>query len=345
MGKKKLVFNLSLKDLKDLGIIKTKRKKRKGSKKKKVINNPYNNDNVKSISSHMPPYAFMNMNNLQAENLRLQNTALEEKAKQPKKTESTELVVSQQQPQLDRYQALEDQLNEQKLRTDNYFNQGKMYIQDLYSNYASSFSNPKKFSTRDTNFSQPTSQSMDDTNVLRSDTFTDNVDVGATGGDDMFGNAYGISQDALKQDEIQQQIKSKAEDGEGKAGGGGEGQSDGGNIEDVYSTKSDSFEEDKPTTTEEAKPAAVAEEEPPNPPDKKLNKYFKKIQIPALITRKKTRESIQTRKEAYVNLMTSSGQKPDKTILSTGDLTRITNELKKKFPDYYAQNIAKKNKI
>ena len=72
----KIVFNLSIKDLKDLGII----KKRK--KKKKRLSKYYKNiipSNIKSSSDHMVgSYSnlFNNTSNLQTENLRLQNKNL-----------------------------------------------------------------------------------------------------------------------------------------------------------------------------------------------------------------------------------------------------------------------------
>ena len=63
--KSKIIFNLSIKDLKELGIIKTKRK----SRKKKYIKQ-LNNDNIKSDSSHMfGQPTFQNVSNLQTENL------------------------------------------------------------------------------------------------------------------------------------------------------------------------------------------------------------------------------------------------------------------------------------
>jgi hypothetical protein len=74
MGKKKLVFNLSIDDLKELGIIKPRRRRK--SRQMKYIQQPQNN--IKSSSDHMTGYtnAFSNTNNLQTENLRLQNDLL-----------------------------------------------------------------------------------------------------------------------------------------------------------------------------------------------------------------------------------------------------------------------------
>jgi hypothetical protein len=74
MGKKKLVFNLSIDDLKELGIIKPRRRRK--SRQIKYIQQPQNN--IKSSSDHMVGYtnAFSNTNNLQTENLRLQNDLL-----------------------------------------------------------------------------------------------------------------------------------------------------------------------------------------------------------------------------------------------------------------------------
>ncbi len=75
MTNKKIVFNLTLKDLKDLLLInkKLKKSKKKKNKKKKLIN-----DAIRSSSDHMVASSnnFNNSNNLMVENLRLQNEAL-----------------------------------------------------------------------------------------------------------------------------------------------------------------------------------------------------------------------------------------------------------------------------
>ena len=75
MTNKKIVFNLTLKDLKDLLLInkKLKKSKKKKNKKKKLIN-----DAIRSSSDHMVASStnFNNSNNLVTENLRLQNEAL-----------------------------------------------------------------------------------------------------------------------------------------------------------------------------------------------------------------------------------------------------------------------------
>ena len=80
MGKKNnIVFNLTIDDLKELGIIKRKRQRRKTPQRiMKYIQQP---NNIKSVSDHMTGYSnvFNNANtsNLQTENLRLQNNLLE----------------------------------------------------------------------------------------------------------------------------------------------------------------------------------------------------------------------------------------------------------------------------
>jgi hypothetical protein len=80
MGKKNnIVFNLTIDDLKELGIIKRKRRQRtKTNRLMKYIQQP---NNIKSVSDHMTGYSnvFNNANtsNLQTENLRLQNNLLE----------------------------------------------------------------------------------------------------------------------------------------------------------------------------------------------------------------------------------------------------------------------------
>ena len=67
MGKKKIVFNLSIDDLKDLRIIKSKRKRRRRTNK--IIQYVPQN-NIKSVSDHMQGYTneFRNTSNLHTEN-------------------------------------------------------------------------------------------------------------------------------------------------------------------------------------------------------------------------------------------------------------------------------------
>ena len=72
--KKKIVFNLTIDDLQELGIIK---KRRRRQRKPKYINTLPSN--IKSSSDHMMGYSneFNNTNNLKTENLRLQNDILD----------------------------------------------------------------------------------------------------------------------------------------------------------------------------------------------------------------------------------------------------------------------------
>jgi len=74
---KKIIFNLSIDDLKELGIIKPKRRRR-NKQIKQYIQQP--NNNIKSSSDHMVGYSnsFNSTTpTLQTENLRLQNNILE----------------------------------------------------------------------------------------------------------------------------------------------------------------------------------------------------------------------------------------------------------------------------
>ena len=66
-----IVFNLTIDDLKELGIIKKRR--RRGQRRIKYINSIPSN--IKSSSDHMTGYSnlFTNTENLKTENLRLQN--------------------------------------------------------------------------------------------------------------------------------------------------------------------------------------------------------------------------------------------------------------------------------
>jgi hypothetical protein len=73
MKNKKIIFNLTIDDLKELGII---RKRKRRQRKIKYINGIPSN--IKSVSNHMTGYSneFKNTDNLKTENLRLQNNVL-----------------------------------------------------------------------------------------------------------------------------------------------------------------------------------------------------------------------------------------------------------------------------
>ena len=73
MKNKKIIFNLTIDDLKELGIIK---KRRRRQRKIKYINGIPTN--IRSTSNHMTGYSneFKNTDNLKTENLRLQNDVL-----------------------------------------------------------------------------------------------------------------------------------------------------------------------------------------------------------------------------------------------------------------------------
>ena len=74
MGKKhNIIFNLSIEDLKELGIIKKKSKRKRT--KRKYIQPSLTQSNIKLSSDHMS--GFINTSNLQSENMRLHNNLLE----------------------------------------------------------------------------------------------------------------------------------------------------------------------------------------------------------------------------------------------------------------------------
>ena len=80
MGKKNIVFNLTIDDLKELGIIKPRRRRRRTNKIMQYLQQQQPN-NIKSTSEQMTGYSNVfnnnNTSNLQTENLRLQNNLLD----------------------------------------------------------------------------------------------------------------------------------------------------------------------------------------------------------------------------------------------------------------------------
>ena len=132
--------------------------KRKIKRNKKSINKT-----VRSSSEHM--MIPTNVNTLQSENLHLLNRQLENKIEQDKEVKNdNQLVVKD-----DNINRLQNDINSMR-------SQGEVIFKDVYSKLKSS------------NLSNIKSKNMNFSNVLRKDTFDDNVDVGTTGGDDSFQN-------------------------------------------------------------------------------------------------------------------------------------------------------------
>jgi hypothetical protein len=81
MGKKNIVFNLTIDDLKELGIIKPRRRRRRTNKIMQYLQQQQQPSNIKSTSEQMTGYSNVfnnnNTSNLQTENLRLQNNLLD----------------------------------------------------------------------------------------------------------------------------------------------------------------------------------------------------------------------------------------------------------------------------
>jgi hypothetical protein len=165
----KKVFNLSIKDLKEiLGVVKKKKRRKRNKKNINKINN-----GVRSSSNHMvasSSFIPTNVNTLQNDNLHLINQQLQNKINLDKeiKQDDNQLVVSNKK---DDIKKLQNDMNSMK-------EQGMKYISDLYT----------KTYQKPTNLSNIKSKNIDVSNVLRADTFDDNIDVGTTSGDDTFQN-------------------------------------------------------------------------------------------------------------------------------------------------------------
>ena len=160
----KKVFNLSIKDLKEiLGVV--KKKKRRKRNKKPI------NDTSRATSLHMIP---SNVSTLQSENLHLLNRQLENKIAGKEKKEEDQLVVANKQDDIAK---LQNDINSMR-------SQGELMFKDVYSKYS--------------NLSNIQSKNMDSSNVVREDTFDDNVDVGTTGGDDTFQNLKTAQTDEMR---------------------------------------------------------------------------------------------------------------------------------------------------
>lgn len=150
----KKVFNLSIKDLKEiLGLFKKKKRRKRN---KKTINN------TRASSQHMIP---SNVSTLQSENLHLINKQLENKIVMDNDKKVDDQLVVANKP--DDIAKLQNDINGMRA-------QGELMFKDVYSKYS--------------NLSNIQSKNMNKSNVVRSNTFDDNIDVSTTGGDDDFQN-------------------------------------------------------------------------------------------------------------------------------------------------------------
>lgn len=156
MKNKKIIFNLTIDDLKELGII---RKRKRRQRKIKYVNGIPSN--IKSVSNHMTGYTneFKNTDNLKTENLRLQNDVLTQYPQALKLQSGYE----------DRFNNIDEQYN----------NTRKIYENILAQTYRSRIQN----------------NNLDDDDTLSSDTRVerlssrygdpdDDIDVPQTGGSD-----------------------------------------------------------------------------------------------------------------------------------------------------------------
>jgi hypothetical protein len=180
MGKKNIVFNLTIDDLKELGIIKPKRRRRKTQRIMKYLQQQPSN--IKSVSDHMTGYSnnFSNTSNLQTENLRLQNNLLNDTSNL--KTENLRL----QNDLLQNYPMIEN-------NTGNFENRFKTIEDDnkklnVFANHLLSTTYRPAIINYDDNLSpiQRRVESIDDNDpnhIVHND---DNNDVAATGGSDEF---------------------------------------------------------------------------------------------------------------------------------------------------------------
>lgn len=190
MGKDhKIVFNLSLKDLKELGIIKSKRKKRKSRKKRRI-------DGVYANQTRTQPnfngYAFTNQTSVNADTDRLKNELAQLQIQQAK--DNPLMIENQNQlPQKENPKLLQIQDDLNKFRdSHNRLNNAAGYV---YNEYKDRFD---KIENKLNGLSSIPSQTINKKNLGDpNDTF----DVIPTPGSKDFKEAYGVSLAHLQNDE------------------------------------------------------------------------------------------------------------------------------------------------
>jgi hypothetical protein len=293
----KKVFNLSIKDLKEiLGVVK---KKRKTKKNKKLINyigirpKTRRASSRRASSQHMIP---SNVSTLQSENLHLINKQLENKIVDKENKVDDQLVVKD-----DSITKLQDDINYVK-------NIGMGLYNDFYSKQ-----NKKSF-----NLSSNKSKNMDSSNVIRPDTFDDNIDVGTTQGSDTFQDFYD------EKPSIQE-------------------------LPPVTPIKEENVDVQTPEVSHSKvyiKPDYIPEEANPlkqsarikenNEAKEKQEKKEEKKERQIL----KTSDNFQKKKDMYLTLAKENNIEPNKTIFLTNSLSTINNNLIKINEQIRLKNIA-----
>jgi hypothetical protein len=170
MGKKNnIVFNLTIDDLKELGIIKSKRRR----KRKNRIMQYMQQNNIKSTSDHMSGFSnvFNNTSNLQNENLRLQNNLLNDKAENLRIQNN--LLENNASNLEDRFKTIEDENNKLNVWT-NYL---------LSTAYRPSITNYDDDNLSEYSRRVESIYDDDPNDIVHED---DNIDVAPTGGSDEF---------------------------------------------------------------------------------------------------------------------------------------------------------------
>ena len=186
--KKKIIFNLSIDDLKELGII--KKRKRRSRKTNKFINTIPSN--IKSSSDHMTGFSnmFSNTSNLQTEKLRLENDIL---TKYPMiKNEAINNNINE-----DRFKTIENENANNRILAQ--YMLEKMY-RPAIQNYNNDDDSSSEFSNR---FESLNSDPNDIVNE------NDNIDVPSTGGSDIWNSYDNVNDDNNNMpSNIQQVIRS-----------------------------------------------------------------------------------------------------------------------------------------
>jgi hypothetical protein len=253
----KKVFNLSIKDLKEiLGVFK-KKKRRKRNKKN------INKLNVRSSSNHMTSSSFipMNVNTLQNDNLHLINQQLQNKINETPTPPANDNIL--------------------KLQND--FNlmreQGIGFVKDLYK--------------RTSNLSNIQSKNINSSNVIRSDTFDDNIDVGTTSGDDNFQN-----------------IKTPDTDLQ---------------YTDIYKDTTDKIPEQSNTLNPVLDPMIT----PTKNYNKKSIEEKNKVKRTSVRLKENKQFKLQESKNTYNDEVIKSGEVHDKKIMESNSITDINAAIKK----------------
>ena len=299
----KIVFNLSIKDLKELGILDKKKKKKKRRKNKYSKKKAYNNFGEGYRTENLSRGETIN----DATNL-LKNQLVEQQLKAIQNGEDNRMV--ERNPHL----AIENQLQNERVRNDLLHDQNRQVINHLYHQLENSRYD-KPVPSQPSIYEPYYSPQMTKQNYANVD---DNIDTASTGGSDtfQFGGSHPQVQEVQEIEKpmsIKEQLEKQLQEQE--------------QLQELQSDdeKEQNIEED------DFKPLSVAAQQQPEEEEDTSTAFNN---ILSTLTRTK-QANLKNRLDEYKQLLKQKGIVYDKKFDNEVEIKNITKEMKKieKLPD------------